>query len=326
MVLMEQEDRKMMQKTQINKSQINEILLKYSILNIKSFELIKKGEVHSNYVIKTENNQKYILRIYEERNKEEIKLEMDMLTTLSKHNLPVPQPILSKNNTYTIIHNSKKIAVFTFLEGKHIGDRNTNEEQLQELARNLAQIHSTLENFNSKEVKSKKSYDLNWIKQIHTEIKQEHLDFSKQFDKYIEKISSKIYFPENLPKGINHGDLHGDNVFFKENKITGILDFDDCFFGELIIDLGCVIGYWCINQNIDFSRINIFLKEYNSIRKLQTQEIEYLYEGVLLFMLIHFIYWMWNKNNWNKNIHPKKVLDLLIKIGKKDFLEKLEIS
>ena len=41
--------------------------------------------------------------------------------------------------------------------------------------------------------------------------------------KEIDFISLK--WPENLPKGIIHADLFPDNVFFKDNKISGFLDF-----------------------------------------------------------------------------------------------------
>ena len=47
------------------------------------------------------------------------------------------------------------------------------------------------------------------------------------------------YWPKNLPNGIIHGDLFIDNIFFKKNKLSGILDFyfagNDYFMYEIAI-------------------------------------------------------------------------------------------
>ena len=46
-------------------------------------------------------------------------------------------------------------------------------------------------------------------------------------------------WPEKLPKGIIHGDLFIDNIFFKKNKLSGIIDFyfaaNDYFMYEIAI-------------------------------------------------------------------------------------------
>ena len=46
-------------------------------------------------------------------------------------------------------------------------------------------------------------------------------------------------WPKQLPKGIIHGDLFIDNIFFKKNKLSGIIDFyfaaNDYFMYEIAI-------------------------------------------------------------------------------------------
>ena len=49
----------------------------------------------------------------------------------------------------------------------------------------------------------------------------------------------KDKWPKKLPSGIIHGDLFIDNIFFKNNKLTGIIDFyfaaNDYFMYEIAI-------------------------------------------------------------------------------------------
>ena len=55
---------------------------------------------------------------------------------------------------------------------------------------------------------------------------------------FFEKDINKNW-PKQLPKGIIHGDLFIDNIFFKKNKISGIIDFyfaaNDYFMYEIAI-------------------------------------------------------------------------------------------
>ena len=49
----------------------------------------------------------------------------------------------------------------------------------------------------------------------------------------------KKKWPKKLPSGIIHGDLFIDNIFFKNNKLSGIIDFyfaaNDYFMYEIAI-------------------------------------------------------------------------------------------
>ena len=49
----------------------------------------------------------------------------------------------------------------------------------------------------------------------------------------------KMKWPKKLPSGIIHGDLFIDNIFFKNNKLSGIIDFyfaaNDYFMYEIAI-------------------------------------------------------------------------------------------
>ena len=55
----------------------------------------------------------------------------------------------------------------------------------------------------------------------------------------------KTKWPKNLPNGVIHGDLFIDNIFFKNNRLSGIIDFyfaaNDYFMYEIAICIKCTM-------------------------------------------------------------------------------------
>lgn len=312
----------MVQKTILKCSDIENILLNYNIGKVNEFSLIKKGCVHSNYILITSKG-KFILRVYEQRTNDEINLEMKLLEKLSNFDILIPRNILSNKKTNFIEYLNKRVALFTFMEGEHIEDKNASIEQIQSLGINMGKFHKALLGFKPKEVKKKYVYNRKFVLEILEEIQEDYNDFPKEYKDYILNLLNSIEIPVDLPQGLNHADMHGDNVLFKGNNVSGILDFDDCFYGYFILDIGSIIGYWCIEDEIDFFKCKTFIKNYEKNRIISNVEKKYLYEGVQLFMLIHLIFWLWDKKNWKSNIKPFKVLNCLNKIGKNKFYEEI---
>ena len=88
---------------------------------------------------------------------------------------------------------------------------------------------------------------------------------------------------------IIHNDIFPDNVFVKNNKIVGILDFNDATTAPFIFDIGIVINFWIRIKRFDSTQereyIKIFLDAYESIRKLTSKEWELLDMGILKMAL-----------------------------------------
>ena len=84
-------------------------------------------------------------------------------------------------------------------------------------------------------------------------------------------------WPKKLPKGIIHGDLFIDNIFFKKNKLSGIIDFyfaaNDYFMYEIAI---CINALCFELKNKKFvlnkKKIKSLIKGYESIKKISLKE------------------------------------------------------
>jgi homoserine kinase type II len=99
-----------------------------------------------------------------------------------------------------------------------------------------------------------------------------------------QEIESYIDFLENNwqnkhQSGAVHIDLFPDNVFFdKQNNLSGIIDFYFAASDLFIYDLAININAWCFDKNNQFSqeKYNIMLAEYQKIRKISQEELEFL--------------------------------------------------
>ena len=105
---------------------------------------------------------------------------------------------------------------------------------------------------------------------------------SKKFiyiDKFLENNFKDIKknWPKKLPKGIIHGDLFIDNIFFKKNKLSGIIDFyfasNDFFMYEIAI---CINALCFDKKNSKFrinkQKIKNLIKGYEKVKKISLKE------------------------------------------------------
>jgi homoserine kinase type II len=87
----------------------------------------------------------------------------------------------------------------------------------------------------------------------------------------------KKKWPIGLPNGIIHGDLFIDNIFFKSNKLSGIIDFyfaaNDYFMYEIAICVNALCfdkkkSKFIINKN----KVKNLIRGYESVKKISIKE------------------------------------------------------
>ena len=97
-----------------------------------------------------------------------------------------------------------------------------------------------------------------------------HKDLSNTIKTSLKEIEKN--WPKKLPSGIIHADLFPDNIFFKKDKFTGIIDFyfscHDFYSFEIAVCLNalCFDG---VKQNLSFNvtKAKKLMEGYNEIRK-----------------------------------------------------------
>ena len=277
--------------TKFTKENIESILSNYSIGSLNSFKEIQEGIENTNYFILVDE-KKYILTIYEKRVKEEdLPFFSELMINLDRSGFNCPVPIINKKNSPITKFNNKKLMIVSFIEGKAKND--LSPENCRSIGIEAAKMHNITKNFQIK--RNNDLSILSWRK-IFNSVKGECNRIHKDLAKLIESnlIDVEKNWPKNLPKGIIHADLFNDNIFFKENKFSGIIDFyfscNDFYAFEIAICFNalCFDGSQN-NLSFNVTKAKNFIGGYNKIRKLTDKEkksIKVLSQGSALRFLL----------------------------------------
>jgi homoserine kinase type II len=87
----------------------------------------------------------------------------------------------------------------------------------------------------------------------------------------------KKNWPSKLPQGIIHGDLFIDNIFFKKDKLSGVIDFyfaaKDIFMYEIAICINALcFDYKNSKFEMNKQKIKKLIKGYESVKKISQKE------------------------------------------------------
>ena len=261
--------------TKLEHQEVRQFLEQYNINNFKDYEGITEGVENTNYLIKT-SEQDYILTIYEKRvDENDLPFFIKLLSYLSENKFPCPKPIANKNNEKINRIKNKNAALVTFLNGQ--SKNKITSEECFEIGKITAQLHEITKKF---DINRKNNLSIeNWDSIFEKTIKQKiDLDESiiKKTKNYLNFLKDK--WPKNLPQGIIHADLFPDNIFFTNNKVSGIIDFyfacNDFFAYEIAI----CINSLCFDNNSTFNmtKAKNLIDGYTSIRTLSEDEKKYL--------------------------------------------------
>ena len=260
--------------TKISKKDVVSIERKFNLGKITSFKGIKKGIENTNYLIRTKN-KKYILTIFEKRvQKKDLPFFMSLMDKLNNHNINCPKPQKSKTGSYLVNIKNKPASIVSFVEGKDKNKLKIND--CYEIGRNVAKLHIT-----SKKIKlyRKNSMSLNsWPKllnKIGNRCKKIDVNLNDLMRASLKDIKKK--WPGKLSSGIIHGDLFIDNIFFKNNKFYGYIDFYFSSNDFLIYEIAICINALCFdkkNRKFIFNKKKSknLIKGYSSLRKLSKEE------------------------------------------------------
>ena len=259
--------------TKISKKDISLINKKFNIENLKSFKGIKQGIENTNYLLKSKNS-KFILTIFEKRVlKKEIPFFINLMDRLSSLGVNCPKPLKNKNGKFLINIQNKTACIVSFLKGKD--KKNLTPRNCYEVGSLIAQIHMYTKKMKLSRVNS---MGIKKLKPLINKIKFKSREFNN-LEKFLRinlrDINKK--WPKKLPNGIIHGDLFIDNIFFKNDKLSGIIDFYFAANDYFMYEIAICVNALCFDQTnskfyLNKKKVKSLIKGYEKIKKLSSKE------------------------------------------------------
>jgi len=257
--------------TSITFDELTSFLNSYDLTQLKSFKGISSGVTNTNYLIETDNS-KYILTIFEQAQPKDIQFYVDLMSFLSQQKFNCPAPIVNHAGHYLGKIQNKPTLLVSFLNGKEL--KEITKENCFHVGESLAHLHLTAKDY---KVSLTNPRGLNWMNEVFQKMHHLLADDEKNVISK-ELINLDQNFVNNLSSGIIHADLFKDNVLFHNNRVSGIIDFYYACYDLHIYDIAITMNDWCVNASLslDEEKKDFFLDGYDSIRKLDENEKQFL--------------------------------------------------
>ena len=262
--------------TKLNLNDVINIIETYSIGNLLNYHGIKEGIENTNYLIQTSMG-KFILTIFEKRvSEKDLPFFISIMTHLKKNNFVSPEPIEDQNGVIIKNYKNKKYILVSFLEG--YSKTELNNKDCFNIGKIIGIMHRKFESIN---LERNNNLSIKALEKIFLDCKETISDFElKKLDANLVKIIAetldecKSHWPNHLPKGIIHGDLFPDNIFFKKNKVIGIIDFyfscNEVRFYEIAIALNALC--FDVNYNLNTDKAKNLILGYNTNFRIKLEE------------------------------------------------------
>ena len=301
--------------THLSDEEIGKFLTEYDIGQLLNFSEIAEGVENSNFLLTTSIN-KYILTLYEKRvDPLDLPFFLKLLSHLGSAGLSCPLPVEGKDGKALRTLGGKPAAIVTYLQGSW--PRQTTLDQCKALGSTMAMMHEFGKSFQG--VRKNALTLTAWrplLDSCRLPEREVYINLFNELNRELNWLEAN--WPKSLPSGIIHADLFPDNVFFKDNNLSGVIDFYFACNDFLAYDIAVCINAWCFDENeiFDFKKSSCILSAYNEMRTLSKEEmasLPVLIRGSAIRFLLTRLY-DWLNHPEDALVKPKNPMSYLKKL------------
>lgn len=219
-----------------------------------SFERIGLGQSNLTYLVRDEEDRRWILRrpplghLLESAH--DVTREARIMSALAGTGVPVPRIFgVAKNPGLQDV----QVVLMEFIDGQvidtmEIAESLTPQQRLaiaQSLPRTLAKIHDVdIETVGLSDLSSHKPYAQRQLKRWSGQWEQSRTREFPELDDLTRRLKAAV--PEQTEVALVHGDFHLRNVIVSPSNgtIIGALDWELSTLGDPLADVGSLLAYW----------------------------------------------------------------------------------
>ncbi len=261
--------------TEVTDEELIAFVSNYSIGRVTSFKGIAEGTENSNYLLTTDQGS-YILTLYEKRvAADDLPFFLGLMSHLAERGVACPTPIENTNGQALNQLCGRNAAIVSFLEG--MWPRRPSPDHCAGLGQALAKLHLAGVDFNIKRPNALSVASWRELLQASgaraDEIKP---GLRGVLAKEIDELECNWPEPySGLPSGVIHADLFPDNVFFKSNELSGLIDFYFACNDIFAYDVAICLNAWCfeIDGSFNTTKARQMLRAYCKVRNFSKEEL-----------------------------------------------------
>lgn len=288
--------------THLTSHEIEDLLARYDLGELTSALGIAEGVENSNYLLVTERGgveAKYILTIFEARvNAEDLPFYVGLMDHMAGRGIPSPLPIAARDgNVIQRTPTGKPCIIVSFLTGRSV--RQIQNHHTRELGEMLAKMHLAAKDYSGKRPNALSLAGWRKLFEKTAERADECLPgLRNAIEQELHVLMSEWPGPARLPGGVVHADLFPDNVFFRDGKLSGVIDFYFACNDSWMYDLTIAMNAWCFENDGSFNvtKARYLLAGYQGVRRINDDErkcLNVLARGAALrFLLTRLHDWL----------------------------------
>jgi homoserine kinase type II len=261
--------------TDVGDEELAQFVGQYDIGEVISCKGIAEGVENSNYLLRTERAT-FILTLYEKRvDPRDLPFFLALMEHLARHGIACPTPVKARDGQALRQLCGRPAAIITFLEG--LWPRRIRPSHCAGVGESLARLHLAATDFqmqrpNNLSVPGWRTLFDACRSRAH-EVKP---GLAEELGNELDNLEQ--LWPRDLPTGTIHADLFPDNVFFRAEQVSGLIDFYFACTDFLVYDVAICLNAWCFENDGDFNvtKARLLLSHYRTVRPLSAAEFDAL--------------------------------------------------
>ena len=258
--------------TEVGDDELTAFVAEYDIGEAVSCKGIAEGIENSNYALATAGGN-YILTLYEKRvDPDDLPFFLGLMEHLAGAGIACPTPLHGRDGKALRQLCGRPAAIITFLDG--MWPRRPTPEHAAELGRALAELHLAGADFpmsraNGLSVASWRPL----VARAGDRVDEVEPGLAGELAGELDVLEAA--WPDGLASGVIHADLFPDNVFFRDGRLTGIIDFYFACNDMFAYDVAVCLNAWCFepDRSFNITKARRLLTAYGKVRHFSDDEL-----------------------------------------------------
>jgi homoserine kinase type II len=287
----------------------------YDIGEVVSCKGIAEGVENSNFLLRTDSGT-FILTLYEKRVAlRDLPFFIGLMEHLASAGIACPTPVHGRDGIALRVLCGRPAAIVTFLDG--MWPRRIKPFHCAALGGAMAALHRASTSF---AMSRPNTLSLAGWRELFEACRGRADEVSPGLaDELAGEIDGlEAAWPRDLPSGVIHADLFPDNVFFRGEAVSGIIDFYFACTDFFAYDVAIGLNAWCFEADFSFNvtKARLLLSSYRAARPFSETEmaaLPLLARGSALRFLLTRLYDRLNHPP-GAMVRPKDPLEYLHKL------------